>query len=301
MAIGWYPGHMAKARRELTTVMNQTDVVVELLDARLPHSSANPMLEELRGDRPCVKLLTKHDLADRNVTKLWLKHLERSSEVSALAVDARDSLLARKLVKLCRKLAPNARRAARVLVVGIPNVGKSTLINTLASKSVALVGNKPAVTRRTQHVNLKNGVHVWDSPGILWPNLVDQDGAYRLAASGAIGINAHDPYDVALFAVTYLMATYPERLKERYKLDELPIEPDQVIELIGRHRACFIRKGEVDLERTAGVILRELRAGTIGYISFETPPEVPPEVDARDEPNAPAAAETTSQPEEPTP
>lgn len=272
MTIGWYPGHMATALRELKTVMNRTDVVIEVVDARLPESSANPVLRELRGPRPCIVLMNKNDLADGAVTRLWIRHFEKSAGVAALPVDARESQLARKIVKLCQVLAPQTRRSCRALVVGIPNVGKSTLINTLAGKTVALVGNKPAVTRETKYVELRNGVDVWDSPGMLWPNLRDQVAAHRLAASGAIGENAYDITEIALFLIEHMVRAYPKLLMARFKLESVDDSPLELLEAIARHRACFIRKGDLDLERAAHLVTQDFRGGKLGHVSLESPP-----------------------------
>lgn len=272
MTIGWYPGHMATALRELKTVMNRTDVVIEVVDARLPESSANPVLRELRGARPCIVLMNKNDLADGVVTRQWVRHFEKSAGVSALPVDARESQLARKVVKLCQTLSPQTKRACRALVVGIPNVGKSTLINTLAGKTVALVGNKPAVTRETKYVELRNGVDVWDSPGMLWPHLKDQTAAHRLAASGAIGENAYDITEIALFLLEHMVRAYPKLLMARFKLESLEGTSLALLEAIARHRACFIRKGEVDLERAAHLVTQDFRTGKLGHVSLEAPP-----------------------------
>ncbi len=296
MAIGWYPGHMAKALRELETVMRKTDVVIEVVDARLPVSSANPVLTELRGPRPRVVLMNKSDLADGAVTRQWVRYLERVAGVSALPVDARESQLARKLVKLCRALNPHEDRVCRALIVGIPNVGKSTLINTLAGRSVAAVSNKPAVTRETQYVDLKNGVHVWDSPGMLWPNLKDQQGAHRLAATGAVGEKAFDVTEIALFIVEYMVVAYPKLLMARYKLASCEGSSLSLLEAIGRHRACFSRKGVVDLERTAHLVTQDLRTGKLGHVSLEAPPETELSADA---PPVEAVDELSPGPSEP--
>ncbi|MDH3999085.1 MAG: ribosome biogenesis GTPase YlqF, partial [Desulfuromonadales bacterium] len=225
MSIEWYPGHMAKAKRQIVEVLPKIDVVVEVLDARLPFSSANPMLQKLRGVKPCIKVLNKNDLADPVITKSWVQYLEQQDNVCALPLEAKNHKEAGKIPKLCRKLAPHRGKPGktlRVMIVGIPNVGKSTLINTLAGKKIARVGDRPAITTCPQQVDLRNGIHLSDTPGLLWPDIRNHDSAYRLASSGAIGDAAIDPFDVALFAAEYLMQAYPDRLVARYKLKELP-------------------------------------------------------------------------------
>lgn len=276
MTIGWFPGHMAKARREIAAVISKVDVVIELLDARLPRSSANPLLADLRGAKPCVQLLNKSDLADPAVTKAWVRHFERAAGTRALPIDARKSADLRPLPGLCRRLAPSRGglgKPLRVLVVGIPNVGKSTLINTLAGRPLARVGDRPAITRGTQEIILKGGIHVSDTPGLLWPALTDQAGALRLAASGAIGENAFDPTDVAHFVIGFLASRYPTVLASRYKLPDVTAGVDAIVAEIARRRGCSVSGGGVDIERAAGIVLNELRAGTIGRISLEEPPE----------------------------
>jgi len=275
MAIGWYPGHMAKARRAIAATLPRIDVVLELLDARLPRASANPLLAELRGGKPCVRLLNKSDLADPAVTRAWVRHLEREAGTRALPIDGRRSADLRPLAGLCRRLAPTrggVGKPLRVLVVGIPNVGKSTLINTLAGRPLARVGDRPAVTRATQMVPLKGGIDLVDTPGLLWPALADQAGALRLAASGAIGENAFDPGDVAIFLLAFLARRYPALLAGRYKLAEVPADPHAILAEIGRRRGCAVAGGGIDLERAAGLVLSELRAGIIGRVSLEEPP-----------------------------
>lgn len=276
MAIEWYPGHMSKARRQIADVIQTYDVIIEILDARLPASSANPMLGKLQGNKPWIKVLNKNDLADPAVTKAWVEHFEQQSGVRALPLEARQHADATYLLNLCRKLVPTrgkAGRPIRAMVIGIPNVGKSTLINTLAGKAIAKVGDKPAITTCQQQIDLRNGIFLYDTPGVLWPDLRDQVGAYRLATSGSIGSNAFDAADVALFAIAFLVRRYPLALLERYKFTELPETPIAILEELGRRRGCLISGGGIDLHRAAEVLLRELRAGLLGRISLEEPGE----------------------------
>ncbi|MCM0084534.1 ribosome biogenesis GTPase YlqF [Geomonas sp. Red32] len=273
MTIRWYPGHMGKALEKIADLIKRIDVVVEVLDARLPLSSSNHQLQALRRTKPWIKVLNKHDLADPAITRDWVSHFKREAGVSVLPMSARQHADTKQLIKLCQHLAPKCGKPGfpvRVMVVGIPNVGKSTLINTLAGKSMAKVGDKPAITTVNQQIDLK-GIVLSDTPGVLWPNMDDQEGAYRLAASGAIGANALDYTKVAMFAGEYMMRRYPDLIKSRYKLVELPGASSALIEEIGRRMGCLIAGGEIDLHRASEAFLRELRAGKIGRISFEEP------------------------------
>ena len=276
MKIEWYPGHMAKAKRQIAEVMPKIDVVIEVLDARLPLSSANPMLEKLRGGKPCIKVLNKSDLADPEVTSAWVKYFDRMAGVRAIPIEARKRSTAGQIPALCRQLAPRRGvpgRTLRAMVVGIPNVGKSTLINTLAGRKMARVGDKPAITTCPQQIDLRNGIHLADTPGLLWPDIRNQQSAYRLAASGAIGEGGMDYQSVALFAAQLLMSRYPEALADRYKLVEMPESAAALIDQVGRKRGCLVAGGHVDQLRASELLLRELRAGLIGRISLEVPGE----------------------------
>jgi ribosome biogenesis GTPase A len=286
MAIEWYPGHMAKARREIAAVIQGFDVIIEVLDARLPASSANPMLQQLRQNKPCIKLLNKYDLADPDITREWVHHFERESGIRALPMEATKRIAAGQITKLCRQLAPHRGKpgkSLRAMVIGIPNVGKSTLINTLAGKRIAKVGDRPAITTGQQQINLRNGIFLSDTPGLLWPDMRNQLAAYRLATSGAIGDNAIDSADVALFAVDYMARRYPQAMRERYRFDELPPSPAEILEEIGRRRGCLVSGGEVDPHRAAELFLRELRGGLLGRISLEAPGEIVAESTAKKE------------------
>jgi len=263
----------------------EADAYIEVLDARLPESSSNHQLEDMRRNKPCIKILNKHDLADPYVTKAWVRYFEAKNGVRAMPMSARQNADTKQLIKLCKALVPHRGRPGwplRVMVVGIPNVGKSTLINTLAGKCIAKVGDKPAITVCGQQIDLRNGIVLSDTPGLLWPDMSDQVAAYRLATSGAIGASALDYTTVGLFAVDFMAQRYPELLKKRYKLLDLPETPTEGIEAIGRVLGCLATGGVVDLHRAAEAFLRELRAGKIGRISFEEPPvlEVAEEVSA---------------------
>lgn len=281
MTIEWYPGHMAKAKRQIAEVMPKIDVVIEVLDARLPMSSANPVLEKLRGQKPCIKVLNKSDLADPRVTDAWIRYFDRIDGVRALPIEAAKRVSAGQIPKLCRKLVPHRGvpgKTLRAMVVGIPNVGKSTLINTLAGKKIARVGDKPAITTCPQQIDLRNGIHLADTPGMLWPDIRNQKSAYRLAASGAIGDNAMDYVSVALFAAAYLIERYAAPLAARYKLAVLPESAAELVAEIGRKRGCLIAGGGIDEQRASELLLRELRAGLIGRVSLETPDDFTAEV-----------------------
>jgi len=279
MTINWFPGHMNKARRELAEALARIDVVIEVLDARLPQSSRNPMLAELRRDIPSIVLLNKSDLADPDITAAWLAEIEATDGHVGLPLCATQTGAVRAIPKLCRRLAPHRTapgKSIRCMVVGIPNVGKSTLINSLIGRRIAKVADQPAVTKHQQRFHLDGGITVSDTPGVLWPKLEDQEGAYRLAASGAIRDTAFDAMDVALFAARFLAGRYPRPLRERFKLGDFPLNeavelPLPLLEEIGRKRGFLGRGGVVDIERAGETLLRELRGGKIGRISFEEP------------------------------
>lgn len=274
MSINWFPGHMNKATREIHDILPKVDLIIEVVDARLPYSSANPVIENFRADKPCLKLLSKSDLADPVITQQWLDHLQQDPNVRAMAITTQHPEPVRKLVDLCSQMVnKKIDRATTItaLITGIPNVGKSTLINTLAGRTVAKAGNEPAVTQRQQRIELGGGLVLIDTPGILWPKIENPASGYRLALSGAIKATAMQDDDVALYAAEYLMEAYPALMRERFKLDALPTEGVPFLETIGKLRGCLGRGGHVDFDRTATLLINEYRSGKLGQISLETP------------------------------
>jgi len=271
--INWFPGHMAKARRQISELMPKIDVVIEVIDARLPRSSMNPVLSEVRGDKPVVRLLSKADLADPDITDAWRRFYSEEHNMTVMPLVMTDKRQLNKVPDLCRKLAPHRGgigKPVRAVVVGIPNVGKSTLINGLVGRRIAKVGDEPAVTRRQQRIQIADDFTLMDTPGIMWPSPDSEVGGYRLAASGAIRDTAVEYEDIALFAVDYLMQRYPERLKERYKLTDIPDGAMDCLADIARKRAC-VRGREVDWHRVSEIVLKEFRGGILGRISLEEP------------------------------
>lgn len=297
MAIQWYPGHMHKASKEMRKILPQVDLIIEVLDARIPHSSENPMLAEIRGDKPCIKILNKCDLADPILVEQWQQHFEKDKRIKTLKMVAQNATGISDLISLCHKMIPNkvaAGRSINTLIMGIPNVGKSTLINTLAGRQIAKTGNEPAITKMQQRIKLDQGILLHDTPGVLWPNLENPHAGYRLAVTGAIKETAIENDDIALYAVEYLMSDYPNSLQERFGLESLPETALETMEAIGIKRGCLRGGGRVDLDRTAKIILTEIRSGVLGGITWETPDLIESEwqqvIKAREEKAAKKAA-----------
>jgi ribosome biogenesis GTPase A len=275
MAIGWYPGHMHKARKDITQALQQVDAVIEMVDARLPYSSENPLLNKLIGTKARIRVLNKNDLADPAVTAQWQRYY-RAAGIHTFLLERDDHAAVKQLLKeITRHLERRSSRANRILIAGIPNVGKSTLINLLAERKIAKVGDEPAVTKARQEIRLTDDLVLLDTPGILWPKIEDQQSAYRLAATGAIRNTAFELGDVGLFAVQFLQERYPERLSERYDVEVTGIEPVTLLEDIGKKRGC-LSKGGIDFTKAGETIINDLRTGKLGLLSLETPDDIPP-------------------------
>ncbi len=283
MAINWFPGHMHKARKEIKKIMPQMDLIIEVLDARIPFSSENPLVPALRGDTPLIKVLNKRDLADPEITAQWQTWLEKERGVRAITLTHNQRGEALDILRLAGDMTPNHDRqksALRVMILGIPNVGKSTLINTLAGRPAAKTGNEPAVTRAQQTIKLPDNILLYDTPGFLWPKLSPEACGYRLAITGAIRSAVLDFEDIALFEADYLLEAYPELVKARYGFDELPADGLALMDAIAVKRRFLGRGGVPDLHKVSEVLLNELRSGTLGRISLETPEMVEREVQA---------------------
>jgi len=277
MAIQWFPGHMHLTKKAISERIKEIDVVIELLDARLPGSSANPMLAELTEGKPALKVLNKQDLADPTRTPLWLDYYNSQPGTRAIGLDASMSTPAKALIEACHVLAPTRGsmvKPMRVLICGIPNVGKSTLINTLTGKRATKTGDEAGVTKIEQRIVLADGFYLFDTPGMLWPRIIVAKSGYNLAASGAIGRNAFNEEEVALELLDYLIPNYPALLKARYKV-ELPAgtTDEELLLEIGRKRGAVLSKGRINLQKAAEIVMYEFRQATLGRITLETPTE----------------------------
>lgn len=274
MAIHWYPGHMHKAQKEMREILPQVDLLIEVLDARIPYSSENPMIAQLRGDKPCIKVLSKTDLADPVLTAEWQAYLEQDKGVKTLGTTTEQPAKMKQVMELCRKMLPEKDASVKTInamIAGIPNVGKSTLINTLADRIIAKTGNEPAVTKAQQRINLGSGIILFDTPGILWPKVENVNSSYRLAASGAIKDTAMDYQDVGFFAADYLIKAYPDLLKDRFQIDHIPDTEIEFLELAAARRGALMAGGRVNLHKICEVLINELRSGKLGHITLETP------------------------------
>lgn len=277
MAIQWFPGHMHLTKKAIEERVKAIDVVIELLDARLPGSSANPMLAELTGHKPALKVLNKQDLADPVQTAGWLAHYSAMPGTRALALDASMATPARALVQACHELAPSRGGMAkpmRVLICGIPNVGKSTLINTLTARRAAKTGDEAGITKLEQRITLADDFYLYDTPGVLWPRIIVAKSGYNLAASGAIGRNAFNEEEVALELLEYLKTHYPQALAARYKLSQVEALSDEdLLTAIGRQRGALQSGQRVNLQKAAEIVIYDFRAAALGRITLETPLE----------------------------
>ncbi len=276
--VNWYPGHMAKATRQIKEKLNLVDVVIELRDARLPESSANPQLQDLLADQAVITLLTKADLAEQSVTDRWLDYFDGNALVVSPETGQGLKNLKNKLneyyqeVKAARQDKGLQSRKLRAMVVGLPNVGKSTLINKLAGGSKAKTGKRPGVTRGQQWVKVSSGVELLDTPGLLWPDIKDKEHGYKLAVCGMIRPEIIDYELLGCKLIEYLIDLNPEALEDRYNLVKIEGHSYDLLADLGRNRGCLMPGGRVDRERAARILLQEFQDGTLGPISLEGPP-----------------------------
>jgi ribosome biogenesis GTPase A len=289
MTIQWFPGHMTRARRQIEEKLKLIDVAIELLDARLPVSSRNPMIAEILGAKPRLVLLNKSDMADPAVTERWVERLAEES-VKVLPIDASAGTNVREILPRAKELMAAKYEAwrkkgmeprpIRTLIVGIPNVGKSTLINRLAGRAVAATGDRPGVTKGQQWIKFGKEMDLLDTPGILWPKFDDPKVGFKLAATGAIRDEILNSEDVAFYLAKYLAVHYPGVFQERYGIEKLPEDldnPHEVVELleaIGKRRGAIMSGGKINLKKASDVFLHDLRTDKLGRITLETPEQV---------------------------
>ena len=282
MSIQWFPGHMNAARRSAAESMEKVDMVIEVVDARLPQASTNPMIHALRAfrQRPCLKILNKADLADPEATRAWLDYYNAQKDVRAVALSCKQPADVAKVPALAIKVAPHrgtSEKPLRAMIMGIPNVGKSTLMNALLKKRVAKVGDEPAVTKTQQRLYLGNNIVLIDTPGMLWPKIEHPTDGLMLAASHAVGVNALIEEEVAEFLAQLLLERYPQLLAARYGFaikgeqgsDEL--DGYGVIEGVAQRRGLKLKGGGLDIAKAAHTLLLDYRSGALGRISLETP------------------------------
>ena len=284
MTLQWFPGHMAKTRRLITDSLKLVDVVIELVDARLPLSSRNPEIDKIVGQRPRVLVLNKSDISDNDTNAKWLNYFENQG-IATILMDSQsgkglknldaaiDKVLAQKFER--ERLKGMQRHTVKMMVVGIPNVGKSSFINRLSGRAATKVGDRPGITTAKQWIKVAGRYEILDTPGILWPKFEDPEVAKRIAFTGGIKDEIMDIEELAFYLIGYLRENYPDMLKERFKLTENldEYEDYDIIELIGKKRGCIISGGNVDTLRAANLILDDFRAARIGKISLETPPK----------------------------
>ncbi|WP_010649346.1 ribosome biogenesis GTPase YlqF [Oceanobacillus massiliensis] len=280
MPIQWFPGHMAKARREVEEKLKLVDFVMELVDARAPLSSQNPMLQQVLQHKSKMIVLMKKDLADPRETEKWINHF-REKEVPAIAVDVNNKADINRVIQMAKELGQVKMekllkkgikpRPSRAMIVGIPNVGKSTLINRLANKKIAKTGDRPGITKQQLWIKVKKDFELLDTPGILWPKFEDQTVGYRLAAIGTIKDQLLSLQDITAFVIDYMREYYPEQLEERYTIDRTMDDMLEIFNAIGKQRGALESGGNVNFDKVSDVVIQDLRTGRLGHITLETP------------------------------
>lgn len=279
MTVQWFPGHMAKTRRLIKESLSLVDAVCEIVDARIPESSRNPELDEIVGSKPRIVLLNKCDLADPNATARKIKELSERG-IKALPVDCRSGRGLEKFQPAVREILKDkikaneekgmGGKALRVMVVGIPNTGKSSFINRMAGKYRAKVADKPGVTRGNQWFSIGSGIELLDTPGVLWPKFEDPEVGFKLAFIGSVKDEILDSQEIAIRLLLVLQKNYPDRLADRYKITDFEeLEPYELLELIGAKRGMLIKGGETDTERAAVMLLDEYRSGKLGKLTLD--------------------------------
>ena len=274
MKIQWFPGHMHKTKLALAKLVKEVDIVIELLDARAPLSSCNPLIQNIIKHKKQIKILNKHDLADETITNEWIKYFKTIDKTIAITGNMNDVKQARKIINLCKRISParnSFEKPLRVMVTGIPNVGKSTLINQLLGRKIAKTGDVPALTKNSQCIVLDSDFIVYDTPGITWENIDIQQIGFNLAICNSIGRNAIDEETLALYLINFLIDNYKEKFFVRFKLDSLISNPYDILLGIGKKRGCLFNGGEIDIQKTSELIIQDFRNGSIGKITLETP------------------------------
>lgn len=274
MGVHWYPGHMVKAKRNLQKALKLVDIVIEVLDARIPYSSRNPDIKKLINDKKAVVVLNKEDLADEDVTFRWMEYLNKKRE-KAVAVNSLTSKGIEQIINYIDEIQGHDKGFKKIvkgIIIGIPNVGKSSLINQLSKKSSAKTGNRPGITKGEQWINVKKGFRLLDTPGILWPKFQSPDIGVKLAITGAIRDELFDVEEVAVgFINIVLKLNYLNKLEERYGLCLKGMESFKILEEVGRKRGCLLKGGCIDTLKAAGLLLKDYRMGKLGRLSLEIP------------------------------
>lgn len=281
MLIQWFPGHMAKTKRLITEHLKAVDVAVELLDARIPMSSANPMVENLVQNKPRIIVLNKSDLADVKITEKWIEYFKKE-DIDVIPVSTYNGKDKKKLINLIREKAKPVlekwqrrglkKRSVRIMILGIPNVGKSTLINFLSGSKATRTANTPGHTKGKQWVRLSSGLDLLDTPGVLWPKFEDQNAALKLAATGAIAGEIFDSYEVVTTLLAALKEISPQILKEKYDIEDVNQDTQILLELIGKRRGCLLPGGEIDSTRAEALVLTDFRSRKLGRVTLDMPP-----------------------------